>query len=187
MNLAPQQWLQLKQSTRQALVKIFKIPRSSYTHVVGNQLESDGHTYEDLKAISLEEMKLLTHSASEDYFEQFDLIVKMVESEGNQPEISNTTNAPAGAENATTNEPATASSSISGEVAAGVDTGAKEGSKQEAPVSEETVLPVPGGVDEVNRGSDEPVPNTNDNNTASVAAEAEQVDAKKPKVNKPVK
>jgi len=179
MNLAPQQWLQLKQSTRQALVKIFNIPQSTFTHVVDNKLESDGHTYEDLKAISLEEMKLLTHSPSDNFWEQFELIVKMVE--GGVTELINNApagnNIPAGAENATLNEPASTQ-------AAGTDAGTKEGAKPQETVSQDQVLPVSGGEQQVSGGRDELLPNSLSNDRAGMATEKKESGSQQPKTGK---
>jgi hypothetical protein len=79
MQLSNRDWLALKPETRQALAKIFRLNRSSFTHVVDNHVESDGYTYQDLSAITVEEMKRLTHLESDNFEEQFKVIVKMVE------------------------------------------------------------------------------------------------------------
>jgi hypothetical protein len=82
MQLSIRDWLALKPETRQAIAKIFRLNRSSFTHVVDNHVESDGYTYQDLSVITVEEMKALTHLESDNFEDQFKLIVKMVEGEG---------------------------------------------------------------------------------------------------------
>ncbi len=181
--LVPQQWLELKPKTREALIKIFKIPRSSFTHVVDNKVQSDGHTYEDLKAVSLEEMKRLTNSSSDNFYEQFAIIIKMVEDDGSNvvayPQPENSTQD--GREHKEVSTP------ISGTVAAGVDTRAESRSVPQAPVSKAEALPVSGGINNVNRGRDELLPNSGDNNSAGVAAKNAKVDSQKLKVGGSVK
>ncbi len=49
-------WLALPMNVRLKLREIFKVPRSSHTLVEGNIVKSDGVTYEDLKAITVEKM-----------------------------------------------------------------------------------------------------------------------------------
>ncbi len=190
-NLTPKDWLQLKKPTREALVKIFNIPQSSFTHVVNNVVDSDGHTFNDLQAISIESMKELTHSPSDSFDEQFNLIIKMVEDEGGavvSPENATTnvnTTVPVGSETTIISDP------IGGVVGSYESTpavlGAEEGVKPEAPVSEEQVLPVSGGVDTVDRGSAELLPDTGHDDKAVVAAEDAKVDIEKPKAGKSAK
>lgn len=81
MTLSIRDWLALKPETRAALAKIFRLNRSSFTHVVDNHVESDGYTYHDLEGITVEEMKSLTHLESDSFEEQFKMIVQMVEGE----------------------------------------------------------------------------------------------------------
>ena len=81
MTLSIRDWLSQKPETRQALAKIFRLNRSSFTHVVDNHVESDGYTYHDLEAITVEEMKKLTHLEDDSFDKQFKMIVQMVEGE----------------------------------------------------------------------------------------------------------
>lgn len=179
-NLAPQQWLQLKKSTRDALVKIFKIPQSTYTHVVNNVVESDGHTFDDLKAISIESMRELTHSASESFEEQFKLIISMVESDGSvSPEAQ--------PENATqnvnqTNGSEQVSTPVSGTVAE--TTTGNPGSEETKKNDQGEVLPVSGGEQQVNRGRDELLPDTGSDDRTGVATKEEEVGTQQPETGK---
>lgn len=52
------QWLELAPEIRQKLISLFNIPRSTGASTVNNVVISDGHTHEDLSAISTEKMKV---------------------------------------------------------------------------------------------------------------------------------
>ena len=130
MQLSIRDWLALKPETRSALAKIFRLNRSSFTHVVDNHVESDGYTYHDLEAITVEEMKKLTHLESDNFEDQFKLVIKMVEGEIKPVEMPT--------ENAKQNGNATTSESAPGPVTGGkaedkgtVTTGS--GSEKKAP------------------------------------------------------
>lgn len=116
MVLAIRDWLALKPETRQAIAKIFRLNRSSFTHVVDNHVESDGYTYQDLSAITVEEMKALTHLESDNFEDQFKLIVKMVEGNIKPADVPTEKNA--------TNESSTTP---------GTDSGTKSGSEKKTP------------------------------------------------------
>lgn len=112
--LSIRDWLAQKPETRQAIAKIFRLNRSSFTHVVDNHVESDGYTYHDLEAITVEEMKKLTHLESDNFEDQFKLVIKMVEGEGT---IIKPAEIPA--EKTLSNGNATTSESASGPVTGG--------------------------------------------------------------------
>lgn len=55
-----QYWISLPKEVREHLVSIFDIPRSGITEIRDQTVLSDGHTNEDLKAISAERMGAYT-------------------------------------------------------------------------------------------------------------------------------
>lgn len=75
-NLRPQinvpDWVALPHETRRKLVQQFNIPRSGGSEVqtlsVGNRIISDGHTHQDLKAISLPKLQEFLGSISDDFY-----------------------------------------------------------------------------------------------------------------------
>lgn len=89
-HLSVQQWVSLSQEIRLKLVKIFEIPRSSATHVNNGVLETDGHTYNDLKAITTEKMNNYLGGPIElDYFTLFNaVVIKAQEPEPESVELS---------------------------------------------------------------------------------------------------
>ncbi len=72
------QWLDLPFEIRQKLKEIFKIPRSTGSHVVGSQIISDGHTHNDLSVVSIEAMQVFTESKGENFWELLDATIKKV-------------------------------------------------------------------------------------------------------------
>lgn len=66
MNLAVQEWLKVKPETRMKLKEIFNIPKSSFTIVSDNKVQSDGHTYEDLGVVTVERLQQYTGVDSAD-------------------------------------------------------------------------------------------------------------------------
>jgi hypothetical protein len=121
MTLSIRDWLTLKPETRQAMAKIFRLNRSSFTHVVNDHVESDGYTAQDLSAITVEAMKELTHLEDNSFDEQFKMMVQMVE--GETTNVIKPADVPT--EKNAINEPTTTS--------AGTDTGGKSGSEKKAP------------------------------------------------------
>lgn len=69
-------WISLPPQVRAKLVKIFNIPRSGVGHVdytsSGPVQSSDGHTHEDLKAISVEAMQRYLVSTETDFSKLFE-------------------------------------------------------------------------------------------------------------------
>lgn len=171
MTLSVQQWLEVKLSTREALAKIFRLKKSTFTHVSDQKVLSDGYTYEDLKAISLEEMKALTHLDSDIYEEQFRLVVKMIEDQTNN--VSSI-----GTENDKTNGPEPRETPAT----AGEDQSATRegsGSKQTEENNQGKDLSVSGGIEQVDNGSDELLPSGNNLDQSGMAEQDEEIDVKK--------
>ncbi len=56
-------WLNIPVKYRHELVKMFNIPKSAYTVVEDNYVTSDGHTTEDLFAITLDKCKGFLNSS----------------------------------------------------------------------------------------------------------------------------
>jgi len=77
--LSPNQWLQLPMAVRAELKQIFNIPRSKGTILEGNVVKSDGHTFEDLAAITVEGMREFTGLDSTDFMTLFNETVLQVE------------------------------------------------------------------------------------------------------------
>lgn len=73
------QWLELPMATRQRLVQIFHIPRSSGTVVEDGRVASDGHTHRDLESISVLAMQALLDTDVVDFYELFDMVIKSIE------------------------------------------------------------------------------------------------------------
>ncbi len=74
-------WLSLPMQTRVRMREIFKIPRSSHTLVEGNVVKSDGMTYEDLKAITIEKMREYLNADPEqtDFVKLFNACVEKIQ------------------------------------------------------------------------------------------------------------
>lgn len=68
-------WVSLPQDIRTKLKNQFQIPRSGGSEVqtfsTGNRIVSDGHTHQDLKAISLEKLQEFVGSNSQDFYGLF--------------------------------------------------------------------------------------------------------------------
>lgn len=81
--LSVPQWLQLSSEVRAKLIELFNIPRTGVGHIdytgKGAEVKSDGHTHKDLEAISVEAMQQYLHSTNEDFFELFNIVVKLLE------------------------------------------------------------------------------------------------------------
>lgn len=75
-SLSTHDWLQLSPQVRAKLIEIFQIPRSGVGHVnytgKGAEITSDGHTHEDLKAISIAGMQKYLVSSETDFAKLFD-------------------------------------------------------------------------------------------------------------------
>lgn len=77
-NLSVPQWLTLSNEVRSKIREIFNISKSKGTHLVGNILESDGCTHEDLKAITIEKMQEYLKVPDTDFFDLFNRVVDSV-------------------------------------------------------------------------------------------------------------
>lgn len=80
----PQNWVELSQQVRVHLAKVFDIPRSGISEVRDMTLVSDGHTNEDLKAITLEKMNEYIGS-EETYPRAWEITLSKVNYELNPP------------------------------------------------------------------------------------------------------
>lgn len=58
--LSVNEWLSLDRDMRKQLRELFSIPQSTYSHVSGGIVLSDGSTYEDLAAITIEKLEEYT-------------------------------------------------------------------------------------------------------------------------------
>lgn len=67
IQLSVHDWLQLPVEVRIKLKEIFGIPKSEGTLIEGNVVKSDGHTYKDLSAITLEKLQKFLHRDDEDF------------------------------------------------------------------------------------------------------------------------
>jgi hypothetical protein len=59
-------WVVLPQEVRNRMKMYFNVQKSSGSHVENGRLVSDGHTDEDLKAVSVEKMQTLLNSKEDD-------------------------------------------------------------------------------------------------------------------------
>ncbi len=86
MQLNTVQWLSLPLETRNKLVEIFNIPRSSSTEVEDNRVVSDGYTHHDLAYITIEAMQgFLLDTVENDYFKLFHRVLDAIKPE--EPKI----------------------------------------------------------------------------------------------------
>ena len=81
-SLSKPQWLELPHETRLKLIEIFKIPRSEGGHITysmyGADVESDGHSHEDLKEITIERMQAYLGSTETDFFDLFNTLLEKI-------------------------------------------------------------------------------------------------------------
>ncbi len=177
MTLGTHQWLELKVETRRALAKIFHLTPSGHTHVVDNVVESDGYTAEDLEPMTVEEMNKLTHLDSDNFEQQFNLIVKMVEGESTQE-----FNAPAGAETLQNHEPGTDQPTSAeptptgGEAEDQSPVSPGSGSQAQAETGQGDALPVPRGSKHQHRGRGKSLSGSNGLDQAGMAKQTTEVD-----------
>lgn len=79
--ITPPQWLQLSMPVRGRLVQIFNIPRSKGTVLEGNVVKSDGHTFDDLTAITVEGMQNYLGTDDHDFMTLFNKVIEGIEAE----------------------------------------------------------------------------------------------------------
>lgn len=80
-------WVQLPIEVRAKLAEKFNIPRSGYTHVVGNKVETDGYTNENLAKMSIEALRAYTGADSQDFTDLFKLTLIKIYEELKPPEV----------------------------------------------------------------------------------------------------
>jgi hypothetical protein len=73
------QWLDLPFEVRQEFKRIFKLPRSTGSQVVNNEVVCDGHTHKDLAEISVEKMQAFLQSKEEDFWKLFDAALQKLQ------------------------------------------------------------------------------------------------------------
>lgn len=74
-------WVSLPNEVRYRIRAIFNIPRSSNTVVNDGAIETDGTTYEDFKALTIEKMQEYLGSTDTDFHKLFDEVVAKVNDE----------------------------------------------------------------------------------------------------------
>jgi len=87
-------WLALPMLTRIKLREIFNIPKSKGSLVEGNVVKSDGTTYEDLKAITLEKMQAFLESDQTDFVKLFNSCLEKIEELDKELEVEDEPIAP---------------------------------------------------------------------------------------------
>lgn len=79
-NLSVHDWLALPSEVRAGLISIFDIKRTGTGHIdytgQGPIVTSDGHTYEDLKAINIKSMQAYTGSKLTDFTKLFTKVLE---------------------------------------------------------------------------------------------------------------
>lgn len=83
--LSPQVWLSLPQTTRAKIAELFGMKKSGGVEIFngpnGAEVRSDGYSYSDLAAITIERMQELTSSTSDNFYALFKKIVILVNEE----------------------------------------------------------------------------------------------------------
>jgi hypothetical protein len=69
-------WVALPQEVRAKLKEYFNIQRSGGSHVENGRIVSDGHTDQDLKAITLEKMQTLLGSEEKDFMKLLETTIQ---------------------------------------------------------------------------------------------------------------
>lgn len=73
-----QDWLALPPEVKNSLIQQFKIKRSGITHVVGNQVQTDGYTAGDLSVLSIQNLQEFTGLSTQNFPELFtETLVKL--------------------------------------------------------------------------------------------------------------
>jgi hypothetical protein len=83
-----QHWITLTEQTRQKLRELFKIPQSSHTEVVNNQVVSDGITNKDLEVLTDEAMALFLGEPVQPSEIMFKKIIDIISMPPVTPEIA---------------------------------------------------------------------------------------------------
>lgn len=81
IQLPTHEWLKLPMEVRVKLREIFNIPKSEGARVVNNTVESDGHTFRDLQALTVEKMQSYLDSKGDDFVKLFDEVLAKVDAE----------------------------------------------------------------------------------------------------------
>lgn len=84
--LTPFEWLQLPPDIRRMFKETFNIPRSSGTVVIGDRVESDGHTIDDLSRVSLKSLQEYLGTEEDHWDRLLQLTINKMEN-GNDKEL----------------------------------------------------------------------------------------------------
>lgn len=87
-------WVSLTSEQRNRIRSLFNIPRSSHVIVNDGQIETDGTTPEDFKALTIEKMQVYLKDESTDFHKLLDKVIARVQDEiEGKPFIEETLNA----------------------------------------------------------------------------------------------
>lgn len=78
-----EQWIEIPFEIRQKLIQLFNVPRTGGSLVQDGRLVTDGHTYVDLKAITVNKMQMFLNSTEKDFSKLFNNVYSMLEDERN--------------------------------------------------------------------------------------------------------
>ncbi len=81
IQLSTHDWLKLPMDTRIKLREIFNIPKSQGVVLEDNVVKSDGTTYEDLQAVTVEAMQEFLSSTEQDFVELFHNVIGRLDDE----------------------------------------------------------------------------------------------------------
>ena len=73
--LSPAQWLTIPHVKRIKIAEVFGIPRSAGTIVEGGVVRSDGHTFDDLSHLSVENMQNFLGTKETDYMNLLNSVI----------------------------------------------------------------------------------------------------------------
>lgn len=77
--LLPQEWMHLPQEVKRYMKELFGIKQTGHVEVFDNKVVTDGHTTEDLMAISVTKMQLFTGSDNENFRELLTLTIDKIQ------------------------------------------------------------------------------------------------------------
>lgn len=71
-------WVRLPNEVRYRIRALFNIPRTGHIVVSDQVLETDGTTYEDFKALTVEKMQSYLDETSDNFYQLFDMVIAKV-------------------------------------------------------------------------------------------------------------
>jgi len=90
-------WLGLSKETRLKLAELFDLSRSTFTHVEGNTVVSDGYSLRDLAGITKEKMQEYTGETHDDFYKLLEATIEKLTApsvETPAPEVQEEVKAP---------------------------------------------------------------------------------------------